>query len=94
MEVLNIDQASDKNGGSEVLNIVGCVGSTGNLFKLKKFAVIDSGIESEENGKRVSTSESSDISSEEGVGMCYSGTRESGKSWLSHELSHEDCARI
>ena len=60
----------------------------------EKFAVIDSGIESKENGKCLSTSESSDISSEEGVGMCDSGTRESGETGLSHELSHEDCARI
>ena len=71
-------------------SLVGRIGSTMDLSvyvgstdekKLKKFAVKDSGIESKQ-GEPVSTSESilSDISSEEGVGMCHSGTRESAKS--------------
>lgn len=71
-------------------SLVGRIGSTMDLSayvgstddkKLKKFAVKDSGIESKQ-GEPVSTSESilSDISSEEGVGMCHSGTRESAES--------------
>ena len=88
-------------GKSDDPKKVGCSGKSDDLWCISKsnypknkFAVIDSGIESKENGKCLSTSESSDISSEEGVGMCNSGTRESGEMGLSHELSHEDCARI
>ena len=71
---------------------VRCVGSTDDQ-KLKKFAVIDSGIESEEC---VSASESilPDISSEEGVRMCHSGTRESAESWSVGDVFGDDRVTI